>query len=178
LVDILRIALIPLVLTAAALAIVRFRRLGWRDDVGFKAPRLVDLLFWCALFFLIAAVGELTAQGDPTGSWRGRYSGADLAIRLIAVPLVYPIAEEFFFRGVFLGVVRRRFGDVAGVVVPALVFGLIHIQYDWRGMAFVFLDGLIFGVARVRSGSVFVPMLLHVGGNSYAVWERLSPAVH
>jgi hypothetical protein len=176
--DYARIALIPVVLAAAGLAIVRFRRLDWREDVGFVRPRAVDLLSWTAVFVLIAAIGELTAEGDPTGSWRGRYSGADLAIRLAAVPLVYPIVEEFFFRGVFLGVVRRRFGDIAGVLLPALMFGAIHVQYDWRGMLFVFLDGLIFGVARVRTGSVFVPMLLHVLGNSYAVWERLTPAVH
>jgi len=177
-VDLLRIALLPLVLFGAGLAIVRFRKLDWREDVGFVRPRPVDLVFWTALFAAVAAIGELTAEGDPTGSWRGRYSGADLAIRLVAVPLVYPIVEEFFFRGVFLGIVRRRFGDVAGVLVPAMMFAAIHVQYDWRGMLFVFLDGLIFGIARVRTGSVFVPMLLHVLGNSYAVWERLIPAVH
>lgn len=176
--DILRIVLIPLVLAAAGLAIVRFRLLDWREDVGLRRPRLVDAVFWLAVFIIWASVGELMAEGDPVGSWRGRYSGADLAIRLVAVPLVYPIVEEFFFRGVFLGVVRRRFGDIAGILLPALMFGLIHVQYDWRGMAFVFLDGLLFGLARVRSGSVYVAMLLHVAGNSYAVWERLVPAAH
>ncbi|HYJ28976.1 MAG TPA: CPBP family intramembrane glutamic endopeptidase [Allosphingosinicella sp.] len=172
--DYLTIALTPALLAAAGLVIVRFRRLSWRDDVGFKAPRLVDLVFWCAIFVLIASLGELVSEGGAAGSWRGRYSAADLAVRIVAVALVYPIAEEFFFRGVFLGVVRRRLGNVAGVVLPAIMFGLIHVQYDWRGMAFVALDGLIFGVCRVRTGSVYVPMLLHILGNSYAVWERLA----
>jgi uncharacterized protein len=172
--DYLAIALTPLLLAAAGLLIVRFRRLSWRDDVGFKAPRLVDLVFWCAIFVLIAALGELVSEGGAAGSWRGEYSAADLAIRIVAVAFVYPIAEEFFFRGVFLGVVRRRLGDVAAIVLPAVMFGLIHVQYDWRGMAFVALDGLIFGLCRVRTGSVYVPMLLHILGNSYAVWERLA----
>ena len=173
--DYLAIALTPLLLAAAGLLIVRFRRLSWREDVGFKPPRLVDLVFWCAIFVLIASLGELVGgDGGTAGSWRGRYSAADLAIRIVAVALVYPVAEEFFFRGVFLGVVRRRLGDIAAVVLPAAMFGLIHVQYDWRGMAFVALDGLIFGLCRLRTGSVYLAMLLHILGNSYAVWERLA----
>ncbi|HYG29149.1 MAG TPA: CPBP family intramembrane glutamic endopeptidase [Allosphingosinicella sp.] len=172
--DYLTIALTPLLLTVAGLLIVRFRKLSWRDDVGFRVPGLGGLLFWCAIFVIFAAVGELVTDSDAAGSWRGRYSAADLAIRVAAVALIYPVAEEFFFRGVFLGVLRRRFGDVAAVFLPAVIFGLIHIQYDWQGMLFVALDGLIFGVARVRTGSVYVPMLLHILGNSYAVWERLA----
>lgn len=172
--DYLIIALTPILLTAVGLLIVRFRKLSWGDDVGLKAPRLADLLFWCAIFAIIAALAELMTEPGTGGSWRGKYSAADLAVRVVAVALLYPVAEEFFFRGVFLGVVRRRFGAVAAVVLPALVFGLIHIQYDWQGMAFVALDGLIFGIARVRTGSVCVPMLLHILGNSYAVWERLA----
>jgi membrane protease YdiL (CAAX protease family) len=41
-------------------------------------------------------------------------------------------------------------------------------------MLFVFADGVLYGVARVRSGSVYVAMLLHALGNGYAVWERLA----
>ncbi|MEA3017867.1 MAG: protease family protein [Sphingomonadales bacterium] len=171
--DYVKIAATPLLLVAAGLLIIRFRRLSWREDVGFAAPRPVDVIVWVAVFVAAAALAELFAEADPAGSWRDRYSGADLAIRLLAVPLIYPIAEEFFFRGVFLGVIRRRFGTAAAVALPAIMFGLIHVQYDWRAMAFVALDGLIFGIARVRTGSVYVPMLLHVIGNSWAVWERL-----
>ena len=168
------IALTPMLLTAIGLLIVRFRKLAWRDDVGFKAPGLRPFLFWCAIFLIIATIGESVTDSGAGQSWRGKYSAADLAVRVAAVALLYPIAEEFFFRGVFLGVVRRRFGDVAAVALPALIFGLIHIQYDWQGMAFVALDGLIFGIARIRTGSVCVPMLLHIMGNGYAVWERLA----
>lgn len=170
------IALTPVVLLASGLLIIRFRKLSWREDVGFRAPRLVDVILWCAIFMLVDLTAEALATGDPDGSWRGKYSGADLAIRLVAVPLVYPIVEEFFFRGVFFGVVRRRAGNLAAILAPALVFALIHVQYDWRGMAFVMLSGVLYGLARLHSRSVWVPMLLHVLNNSLAVWERLSPA--
>lgn len=35
------------------------------------------------------------------------------------------------------------------------------------------VDGLFFGLARHRTGSVLVPMLLHSLGNGYAVYQRL-----
>jgi membrane protease YdiL (CAAX protease family) len=156
------------------LAMVKFRRLSWVDDVGLKRPGALDAAIWGLGFLILVLVLELVAgDGQHVGGWRGKYDAANLAIRILAVGLIYPVAEEFFFRGALLGLVRRRFGDVVGILVPAIVFALVHIQYDWRGMAFILLDGLIFGLARVRTGSLYVAMLLHVIGNSYAVWERL-----
>ena len=162
----------PLLLTAAGLAIVRFRRLSWVEDIGFRSPAASAVLLWLLAFLVVAGLQEWLSTGPgAAGSWQGRYGPADLAIRILAVALVYPLAEEFFFRGVLLGVVRRRFGAVAAVVASALVFGLIHVQYDWP--VWVVIDGLLFGAARVGSGSIYVPMLLHCLGNAYAVWERL-----
>ena len=168
------IFLTPVMLALFGLAMVKFRKLDWREDVGFKPPALRDAAIWAIGFLiLVLALELLVGDGEKMGAWRGKYDSANLAVRIVAVGLIYPVAEEFFFRGALLGMVRRRFGDLAGIVLPALLFGLIHIQYDWRGMAFVMLDGLIFGIARVRTGSVYVAMLLHVIGNGYAVWERV-----
>lgn len=162
----------PLLLAIVGLAIVRFKKLSWREDVGFAPPSPKVALTWVAGFVVYAAAVELIGSADSAwGSWAGKYDGAQLAFRIGAVALVYPLLEEFFFRGVFLGVIRRRFGDVAAVIVPALVFALVHTQYDWPIL--IFIDGLIFGAARVSTRSVYVPMLMHVLGNSYAVWERL-----
>ena len=38
----------------------------------------------------------------------------------------------------------------------------------------IFVDGLVFGLARYHTGSIFVPILLHMLGNTYAVWQRLA----
>lgn len=169
----LKIVAIPLFLTAAGVAIVRFRKLDLSKDVGFRAPSSAALLLlWVGLFVALAAAQEIFASGPSArGSWAGRYDATQIAVRIAAIGLIYPIVEEFFFRGVFLGVVRRRFGNVAAVLIPAIMFGLIHTQYDWP--VWIIADGILFGVARVTTGSVYVPMLLHILGNSYAVWERL-----
>jgi hypothetical protein len=169
----LKIAAIPLFLTAIGIAIVRFRNLSWSEDVGFRAPTSAALaLLWVILFIAWAAAQEYFASGPSArGSWVGRYDSTQVAVRIAAIGLIYPVVEEFFFRGVFLGVVRRRFGTVAGILIPAIVFGLIHTQYDWP--VWIVADGIFFGLARIATGSIYVPMLLHALGNSFAVWERL-----
>ena len=167
------IAATPLFLLVVGLVIARARKLNWAEDVGFRAPKASAAFVWVTAFVAFAVAIEVLGSGGESarGSWVGKYSAADLAIRMVAVGLLYPIAEEFFFRGVFLGALRRRFGDLPAIIVPAIVFGAIHVQYDWPLL--IVADGLLFGLARVRTGSVYVPMAMHVIGNSYAVWERL-----
>jgi membrane protease YdiL (CAAX protease family) len=129
-------------------------------------------MFWLTAFLVLAVAEEvLGPSSDAWGSWKGKYDSTDLAVRIAAIGLVYPIAEEFFFRGAFLGVVRRRFGAAVAVIVTAIVFALIHVQYDWP--IWILVHGLLYAACRISSGSLYLPILLHGLGNSYAIWERL-----
>lgn len=175
--DIAIIFVTPVFLALLGLAIAKFRRLSWRDDIGLKMPNGREALVWGLGFIAIAVAGELVADAaqldDPGGSWRGKYDAVNLVIRIAAIALIYPVAEEFFFRGVMLGAITKRFGAAAGVIASSAAFAAIHLQYDWRGMMFVLVDALFFAVCRIRTGSLYLVMLLHSLGNSYAVWERI-----
>ena len=170
--DYLIILATPAFFVAVGVTIVRFRKLSWRDDVGLRLPSAGQTAIWMAAFVLLFIAQEQFAQGDEAwGSWRGKYDAGQVAIRIVAISLLYPLAEEFFFRGVALGAIARRFGSVAAVLITAAAFALLHTQYDWP--VWILFDGLLFGLSRVSSGSVYLPMLLHVIGNTYSVWERL-----
>jgi membrane protease YdiL (CAAX protease family) len=175
--DIVIIFLTPVILVASGLLVVRFRRLSWRDDVGLALPTPRDALLWGAGFLALALAGELVGDAlgaeSPGGSWRGKYDAGALAIRIAAIGFVYPLAEEFFFRGALLGILRRRIGAVVAIVLSAALFAGLHIQYEWLGMAMILGDGLYFAICRLRTGSLYLPMLFHVCGNLYAVWERM-----
>ena len=167
----------PVLLVGFGLLIKWLRSLSWREDIGFAWPRPGEAILWAIGFLVLALaaelVGGLAGGEDSGGSWRGKYDSADLAIRIVAVALIYPVAEEFFYRGALLGAVNRRFGPALAVAASSLIFALSHAQYDWRGMAFVLVDGLFFAFCRLRTGSLFLVMLFHIAGNSYAVWERI-----
>jgi membrane protease YdiL (CAAX protease family) len=47
-------------------------------------------------------------------------------------------------------------------VAIALVWSLLHSQYDWFDTGLVFVLGIIFGYARLYSGSTLLAIGLHM----------------
>ena len=107
-------------------------------------------------------------------------SGMDNAGRLTAAVtgIVYngiaaAFAEEILFRGVILGLLRKQWNTAAAVIVPSVLFGLVHImemqefsvsdcvQVTAAGT----LAGIMFSVIAVRSGSVWNSGIVHAAWN-------------
>jgi membrane protease YdiL (CAAX protease family) len=85
---------------------------------------------------------------------------------------VAPIWEELLFRGLLIaGLQPTRLGASGAVLVSAAVWALIHGQYDFYGIATIFACGLLFGAARLRTGSILVPIAMHVVQNALALLE-------
>ncbi len=73
----------------------------------------------------------------------------------------------------FGALVKKGAHPAVAVPLPAAVFALAHFQYFGVGLVTIFADGVLFGLARHRTESLFVPVLLHTLGNAYAVGERI-----
>ncbi|MGH9508296.1 MAG: lysostaphin resistance A-like protein [Terriglobales bacterium] len=83
--------------------------------------------------------------------------------------LVAPFVEEMFFRGFLYPVLARRWNVGMAVVLTALAFAAIHgaqLAYHWAPLLLLFSVSLVFTLARMQSGSVAVPFLMHVGYNT------------
>lgn len=95
-------------------------------------------------------------------------SGArPLAVDLAALALVPAVAEELLFRGVLFAAVRARLGATVAVVATAIAFGLYHGSiYRFAPAAFA---GILLGVVRVRSGSLWPAMAFHAANNAGVV---------
>lgn len=79
-----------------------------------------------------------------------------------------PLMEELFFRGFLYPVVARRVGVAWGILVTALLFGLMHfIQYgrSWAVVLIIFLVGVVLTTVRAMTKSVASSFLAHVGYN-------------
>lgn len=78
----------------------------------------------------------------------------------LLVTVAGPVAEELFFRGVLYGWLRTRIGVWKGLAVSALLFAALH------GNPMVFLPifglGLLFGWVYEQTGSLAVPIGIHV----------------
>jgi membrane protease YdiL (CAAX protease family) len=81
---------------------------------------------------------------------------------LLTVVVVAPIGEETLFRGfLFRGWHRSDKDAWAVIIVIALLWALIHLQYDLYDMAQVFAYGLLLGWLRWKTGSTILTILLH-----------------
>jgi membrane protease YdiL (CAAX protease family) len=158
---------------AAAIVLVLARtRAVPRDELGFVRPPLLPS-------FLILAVYLAWMLGtDAAIHWRGPWDfrpwlAAPLLasiLRVAAVGLLGPIAEELIFRGWFFGVVQKRAGAVAAILLTAAGWSVLHYAYGLMVVGVILVDGLLLGLARWRTGSVYPPIVMHIVYNLYAIW--------
>ncbi|HET9887138.1 MAG TPA: ABC transporter permease subunit/CPBP intramembrane protease [bacterium] len=84
------------------------------------------------------------------------------------------VCEEFVFRGVFLGLLRRVMPAPRAIALSSLFFGLTHLNI-FRLLPTTFL-GLIMGTLVVRTGSLATSIIFHMMYNGSAVLgERFLP---
>ncbi len=142
-------------------------RLAWKP----VAPRV--MVQWLLLWALWLAAGELVSWslGHPEAPHFTDH-GPALAIRVLGIVVLAPLLEELVFRGLLFQVLLPRVGPVPTVVGTALVFALAHGQYRGLDLAQVLVDGLLLGLARLRTGSTRVTFWMHVLGNALAAWQR------
>ena len=92
------------------------------------------------------------------------------ALFWIAVIVVGPVFEEVLFRGfLFQGLRYSRIGVIGAVIVTSLVWAVSHLQYGLFQIAWIFVFGIILGIMRYRTGSLWTPMIMHVLNNLAAV---------
>ena len=81
-----------------------------------------------------------------------------------------PAFEETFFRGfLFVGLQNSRIGIVGTILFTSLVWALVHIQYDIYGMATVLVLGIVLGIVRLKTRSLWGSLLIHSMWNFVAI---------
>lgn len=175
--DLLAAATFATAIATLMLVVILVKTRGWtspRDYVGLGRVRWKSMLLWSlALLGLVAAFDVLSTFLDRPvvpESMARIYGTADvLPLLWLAVVIVAPLWEEIVFRGfAFQGFRSSRLGLAGALVLPTIFWTALHVQYDAYDLAFVFSLGLFFGLARERTGSVTVAILLHVLNNLIA----------
>ncbi len=75
-----------------------------------------------------------------------------------------PLCEELIFRGFLMPLLARSFGALAGVLLAAVPFALLHGQeyaWGWQQLVIIFLAGAAFGWMRHISGSTAAAAVMH-----------------
>lgn len=96
------------------------------------------------------------------------HTGANL-LYVTVIAILAPFFEEFVFRGVILGKLRR-FGNGIAIFGSAIAFGMFHGNFIQ--IPFAFLCGLALGYIVVRTGSLWASVLVHFLNNSFSVFQE------
>lgn len=159
-------------------AIVLFWARRSKLDLGFRAPNFAGVWEWIGLFVLWCAAEQavVAAHGlghDPESQdW---LSGLTLAESLVLMVLTAPLVEELLFRGALFSALLRRWGAASAVLVPSVLWGLVHVQHEAWYAASIAGSGTVLAVIRWRSGSIWLPILLHAAFNLVVTLSDFPP---
>lgn len=158
--------------------------LSW-EAIGWSRSTWRVALFAALIGVLLGAIYILVIVNafPPPKDGRPGFMGAALqgggwilyAWAILAV-LIAPPVEEFMFRGVLWTGFSRSWGPVVAAIVVTLVFVVIHLT-EAAGYPPAMLSILAMAVAalaaRILTGSLVPPILLHAAYNSVIVTSAL-----
>jgi len=130
--------------------------------------RTTTLLGWLAFAFVLLQLADrVTVElGRPpvppvmdTIIETTRYT----ALLWFALVIAAPVFEEVLFRGfLYEGLRRTRIGAGGTIVATTLLWTLLHVaQYDQYFLTLIALIGILIGISRERTGSLYVPLAIH-----------------
>ncbi len=142
------------------------------DYLGWTWPRRSEVVFGVAAVIAVIVVTNIVSwllgRGLVTQFQSDIYRTAAAAGWLpmlwlwLAVVVATPIGEETLFRGfLFRGWLRTPRDVWPVIVISALLWALIHVQYDWYVTGQVFAFGVLLGWIRWATGSTLLTILLH-----------------
>ncbi len=141
-----------------------------RAEVGIVMPRGRSAWAWTA----VGIVGAVAFDGTLNYIFRTHH-GPSLETILYQVTMP-GLDEELTYRGVAFALIYRafvtageRYANAAAILIPSLVFGLLHAyshsngssHFEWGGLFFSLPLGLLFAWVRLRSGSLLGGVLAH-----------------
>ncbi len=171
-------ASVPVQIAVLAFA-ARLRRWTPADYLALNRPKRSEIIFavLCTIALMVAFDALMAVSGRdlvPPFQVEAYQSAKDAGWILglmLAIVVVAPVGEEIAFRGfLYRGLVRPGYERLA-IVVISLAWALLHIQYDWLGMAQIFAAGLTLGWFRWASGSTSLTIIMHFLINFEAMLE-------
>ncbi len=143
-------------------------RFRWVDLGGLAVGALGNLVLIPIVYLPLEAIWPDTFSDDRlTENARDlvdRASGASALLLVVIVVVGAPIVEELFYRGLLQRSLAARFREGAVVVAVAALFAVFHFRpIEIPGL---FVIGLVFGVAALRTGRLGTAIMIHVGFNA------------
>ncbi len=153
---------VPAVLVARFVLRTRLRDLGLRAGPELRHHAPLYLGLYLALLPLVVAAG-LNGEFQDTYPFYEPPPGVSFWPRFYIWEAVYAgqfLALEFFFRGVLVHGLARRFGPMA-VFVALIPYVMIHLTKPLAEALGSIVAGIVLGFLSLRTGSIYLGAALH-----------------
>jgi len=158
-------------LLAAIWGMLRFTDHRHLLSIGLHGSRAFRDIGWGILFgigMIALSVLLLLITGNARVEIDGAVNGIVLLLAGVAV-FLNAATQELLVRGYILQTIQSRYGAAAAVFVSSLIFAAMHPQVFAGGTPLpalnLFLIGLVFALAYVRTGNLWLPIAFHFGWN-------------
>lgn len=94
-------------------------------------------------------------------------TGASLVVAVAVIGVLAGTAEELFFRGYIQSRFQQRWGPLLAILLTSVLFGILHLDLVHSPLAMGL--GVYLGYLAVRTGSVRLPIFVHVMNNTMSV---------
>ena len=144
-----------------------WKSLGWIDP---RMPAIRPILAGVLVAFAVVLASAFLRTPDADTPMKELLSDRTsmLLIALFGTTLG-PLCEELAFRGFLQPLLVRSLGAVAGILVCAVPFGLLHLQQygnSWRHALLITGAGAAFGWMRHATGSTRAATIMHASYNA------------
>jgi membrane protease YdiL (CAAX protease family) len=94
-----------------------------------------------------------------------------LGLTIVLACLVGPVTEEFFFRGVLYGAIRRHTPRGVAMALSGAIFALVHTNLI--GFLPILVLGCLLADLYERTGSLVSPLVVHIAHNTFLMTVSL-----
>lgn len=149
-----------------------FPQQSWFNTLAMHKVAFRRYLPWLgafAIYYAVASLVSYIAQIDSGEFISSIKDTQHLGLFFVMVFLA-PVVEELVFRGYFFQAWRNSWLGLWGtIIVTSVLFTLVHMgQYPLLVLAMLFCFSVLLGLAREKTGSVYVPMAMHAVNNLIA----------
>jgi len=88
----------------------------------------------------------------------------EVGLQVVSVVIMAPIAEELLFRGILYNTIKHTGYPIAGMIISAALFALVHGSLAL--MLPLFVMGFALAWVYEKSGSIIAPMMMHATFNA------------
>ena len=158
---------------------MRFSKLSTKNDVKIPWIRMLSFVplvkITAAALFMTLGVSILFAFPDigdvPLADQRLQNQAlpSNILLKIIVAVVLAPVIEELFFRGMMLNKFVIKYGRIKGVVFTAILFTTGHPFSFFSA----FLMSILCSIAYLKTGKIYVPIILHSFGNLLALMNEL-----